>query len=160
MHLRIHWKPWGMTQVMSQQMASTMQRFHFIQTWKQLLQVESSLSLILYCFITRTSIKNTTWRPNFQHVKLNFLINLKTTSASRVNPWRDCEQWNFTIRCTKRKSKLKKLFNMSFISSIMGCKAQLISQEFLCVESIDQPRKKLSMSILTQCLKTCLKIIS
>ena len=158
MHLRIHWKPWGMTQVTSQQIASTKLRFLSIQTWKQLLQVESSLSLILYCFLIRTSIKNTTWRPNFQHVKLNFLINLKTTFASWINPWRDCEQWNFTIWCTKRKSKLKKIFSMSFMSSIMACKAQWISQEFLRVESVDQPWKKLSVSILTQWLKTCLKI--
>ena len=40
---------------------------------------------------------------------------------------------------------------MSFMSSIMGCKAQLISQEFLCVvESIDQPRKKLSVNSMAK----------
>ena len=120
MHLHIHWKPWGMTPSheltnnfhdatvpFHTNLKTTFFIFIFYGTWKQLLQVESSLSLILYCFLIRTSIKNTTWRPNFQRVKLNFLINVKTNFASRVNPRLDCEQWNFTLWCTQKKKKIK-----------------------------------------------------
>ena len=34
----------------------------------------------------------------------------------------------------KENPNSKKLLSMSFTSSIMGCKAQLISEEFLCVD--------------------------
>ena len=65
MHLHIKLKPWLMTQVMSQQLASMNLWFH-IQTWKRLSQIKSSLFLILCFFLIGISIKNTTCCPNSQ----------------------------------------------------------------------------------------------
>ena len=39
-----------------------------------------------------------------------FFSVLKAHRTYRSSPWQDCEQWKFTFRFKKRKSKLKKAF--------------------------------------------------
>ena len=97
-------------------------------------------NLMLSLFVILFYILNKSRRKGSRLAQSLFFFYAKSHQSFKISPVRLIKlmtrTWamGFTFWSAKRKSQHKKSFSLSFIlSSIMGCRAQLISEEFFCL---------------------------